>query len=1111
MYIYIYANSCILKDEAMIQKYLAVPSDDEITTKVEFSHTWTIDSWKELPTKLYSPEFEGGDFTWKVYLFPEGNNSPSVSIYLACAPKGQDPASPLKEGEAANWTCCAQFQIVMWNDIEDTYFVQNTAFHRFEAEEADWGFSQFCDFNKLQSKLSPEEHSLIEGNKVNITVNVRILNDPTGVLWHNFRNYNSRKETGYSGMKNQGATCYLNSLLQSLYFTTAFRHAVMGIPTDDEPEKVPAALQRVFSQLATSDDAVDTRRLTKSFGWDSGDAFTQHDVQELNRVLMDNLEGKMKGTSVEGLLNKIFVGQMKSFIKCVNVDFESSRIEDYWDIQLNVKGMKNLEASFKDYVQVETLDGENQYQATGFGLQDAKKGVVFKSFPPVLHLQLKRYDFDFIREQMVKINDRYEFPTEIDLSPYLEEPNGPCEYALHGVLVHCGDLNIGHYYALIKPKRDSPWYKFDDERVTRATMKEVLEDNFGGEISPSEAAKLRVSRMSSAYKKHTSAYMLVYIDKSRVDELLYDEQVPEHILNRVKAEIEQEERIKKEREEQHLYMTVRVATNKQFQNFGFFDLAIFDPLKPGLEKQPEEAHAVPIRAKKDTKIHEFLQIVANNLGYENPNALRLWTMAQRDNKTNRPSKPVEHLNDTLISVFDKRHEVNEGCFYLEEAELDPETGKIVPWVDKDSRENPKLLIFIKVFEPGTQTLHGVTTYVGRRKDKVGTLIPTALQALGWSENTEVRLLEEIKPLMVDVTSPASTFGDAELGDGDIICIEKVVPDQPIPAGGFKAVTEYYEFLNNRVLVTFRRHSELDGFSDEAPETEVPDFELWLTRNNTYDQMTEIVGKELGVDPTHLRFFTPNQDGSFKQVLRKQTLVSHMITTSYRSHTNRVILYEILPMSADEYENKKLVKFVYLTDGLSQEHRLEVLLPKATGTVADLIPVLANKSKLSETDESKLHFWTAQNHIFFQEIKRDMLVNDIADNLSIYAQLYTDEEFESLNSQTTETATLKVFQFHREPAHTHGVPFLFVVKPGEKFKDSKARLQKKLGVFDKIFERIKFALIADEFPNKPRYIEEGEEEELVLYDFRKEDVMLGLDHVTKAPRRVHGERAIFIKN
>ena len=35
--------------------------------------------------------------------------------------------------------------------------------------------------------------------------------------------YDSKKETDMVGLRNQGATCYLNSLLQSLYFTSAFR------------------------------------------------------------------------------------------------------------------------------------------------------------------------------------------------------------------------------------------------------------------------------------------------------------------------------------------------------------------------------------------------------------------------------------------------------------------------------------------------------------------------------------------------------------------------------------------------------------------------------------------------------------------------------------------------------------------------------------------------------------------------------------------------------------------------------------------------------------------------------------------------------------------------
>lgn len=75
------------------------------------------------------------------------------------------------------------------------------------------------------------------------------------MVWHSNRNtifsYDSKKMTGYVGLKNQGATCYMNSLFQSLYCTNFFRKAVYQIPTDnDEPTKsVALALQRMFYNL----------------------------------------------------------------------------------------------------------------------------------------------------------------------------------------------------------------------------------------------------------------------------------------------------------------------------------------------------------------------------------------------------------------------------------------------------------------------------------------------------------------------------------------------------------------------------------------------------------------------------------------------------------------------------------------------------------------------------------------------------------------------------------------------------------------------------------------------------------------------------------------------
>ena len=60
--------------------------------------------------------------------------------------------------------------------------------------------------------------------------------------------------------------------------------------------------------------------------------------------------------------------------------------------------------SFDDYVTVEELDGENKYDVGVYGLQSER--VKFLSFPPVLHLQLMRFQYDPQADANVKLNDR---------------------------------------------------------------------------------------------------------------------------------------------------------------------------------------------------------------------------------------------------------------------------------------------------------------------------------------------------------------------------------------------------------------------------------------------------------------------------------------------------------------------------------------------------------------------------------------------------------------------------------------------------------------------------------------------------------------------------------
>lgn len=50
------------------------------------------------------------------------------------------------------------------------------------------------------------------------------------------------------------------------------------------------------------------------------------------------------------------------------------------------------------------------------------KGDKIKKLPPILTITLNRYTFDYERMQRVKLNDRFEFPLEIEMGLYLENP-----------------------------------------------------------------------------------------------------------------------------------------------------------------------------------------------------------------------------------------------------------------------------------------------------------------------------------------------------------------------------------------------------------------------------------------------------------------------------------------------------------------------------------------------------------------------------------------------------------------------------------------------------------------------------------------------------------------
>lgn len=235
-------------------------------------------------------------------------------------------------------------------------------------------------------------------------------------------------------------TCYLNSLVQSLYMTPEFRNAMYEWEYVQQPmhikeqkkkaeQSIPCQLQKLFLLLQTTDqDSLETKDLTQSFGWTSNEAYDQHDVQELCRLMFDALEHKWKGTKHEKLIQDLYRGTMQDFVACQNCGRESVKTDYFLDLPLAVKpfgamhAFKSVEEALTAFVQPELLDGSNQYMCENCkSKQDAHKGLRITQFPYLLTIQLKRFDFDYNTMHRIKLNDKMTFPDVLDLNEYVNK------------------------------------------------------------------------------------------------------------------------------------------------------------------------------------------------------------------------------------------------------------------------------------------------------------------------------------------------------------------------------------------------------------------------------------------------------------------------------------------------------------------------------------------------------------------------------------------------------------------------------------------------------------------------------------------------------------------
>lgn len=819
--------------------------DEEMRSEATFDYV--VHDFSKMKDSLLSPPCYVRNLPWKIMVMQRtsntgdrGQDSRSMGFFLQCN----------ADSESSSWSCNAKAELKLLSFKPDQEPFVRQIKHLFYSKENDWGFSHFMNWNDI---LDPER-GYIQNDTIKLEVHV-IAEAPHGVFW------DSKKHTGFVGLKNQGATCYMNSLLQTLYFTNQLRKAVYKMPTeaDDSTKSVALALQRVFHDLQFSDKPVGTKKLTKSFGWETLDSFMQHDVQEFLRVLLDKVESKMKRTCAEGTVPSLFEGKMSSYIKCKNVNYTSTRLETFYDIQLNIKGKKNIYESFKDYIAKETLEGDNKYDAGEHGLQDAEKGVIFVKFPPVLHLHLMRFQYDPITDNSVKFNDRFEFYEQINLDKYLQNPEDtPADYTLHAVLVHSGDNHGGHYVVYINPYGDGKWCKFDDDVVSKCNKSEAIEHNYGG-----------IDDDLSLNAKHCSnAYMLVYIRNSAMPTVLQEikeSEIPSELTERLTEERRMEQVRRRERSESNAYISINVLLEEYFEGHQTTDL--FD-----LEK----VHCRSFKLKKTQTIGDLMSTFKD--AFCTPVIrMRLWPLVQRQNQVNRPSFFFSK-DDQTKPIAQCAEMQNPWLVFLEL--LPPDSGQLaLPMFNKDRQ----VLLFFKFYDPAMKRLNYCGLGYYSRTQKVLELVPDLNRRVGWPADTELTLYEEQGSNMVQkISNPNDTLekvSETERTVRDCECVRDILFEPPLSIVSFllrrPSVPHMKQLDLNEsddVIIFEKKHCDdnyelatcEDYFKDLLFRVEIvfvdktnpsdAGFTLELSQRMSYEQMANAVGQKMNVDPNTIQFF-----------------------------------------------------------------------------------------------------------------------------------------------------------------------------------------------------------------------------------------------------------------